>query len=146
MPVDARAVIRDLLATQLVDEAIRHLWKPYEWGGNGPDTFDCSGYILYLLRKVGLWGDNDAIAQDIFLRFRPYKVTKPYKGCLVFYGDKETDIAHVVLALNERFIIGANGHDIKRVSIEPIDYRTKRYNYTDYLCQVDPTFSQKTLA
>lgn len=30
------------------------LGKPYVWAAVGPDTFDCSGLIVYALRKTGL--------------------------------------------------------------------------------------------
>jgi cell wall-associated NlpC family hydrolase len=30
-----------------LDEALSCLFRPYSWGGNGPDVFDCSGLILW---------------------------------------------------------------------------------------------------
>ncbi|MGG7178250.1 NlpC/P60 family protein [Clostridium paraputrificum] len=41
-------------ATQaaILDEAYRHLGKPYLWAGKGPNSFDCSGFTSYVYRRV----------------------------------------------------------------------------------------------
>lgn len=28
--------------------------RPYVWGASGPDSFDCSGFIMYVFKKVGI--------------------------------------------------------------------------------------------
>lgn len=33
--------------------AISRIGKPYVWGGNGPDQFDCSGLVAWAYRQVG---------------------------------------------------------------------------------------------
>lgn len=47
-----------LYATQndlkrLVSIAKKELGKPYIWGGNGPDGYDCSGFVSYCYRTLG---------------------------------------------------------------------------------------------
>lgn len=37
----------------LVEEARRHIGAPYVWATAGPTTFDCSGLVVYCLRKIG---------------------------------------------------------------------------------------------
>ena len=39
-------------ADNALDEALSCLSKPYIWGGNGPDTFDCSGLIIWSYRQA----------------------------------------------------------------------------------------------
>lgn len=38
---------------KLVSVAVKQLGKPYIWGGNGPDGFDCSGFVNYCYRALG---------------------------------------------------------------------------------------------
>lgn len=41
-------------AAQVVAGAQAELGKPYQWGGVGPDSFDCSGLIDFLYGEVGV--------------------------------------------------------------------------------------------
>ena len=41
-------------ANALVNEASKHLGKPYVWGAKGPNSFDCSGFVYYCLNQVGV--------------------------------------------------------------------------------------------
>ncbi|MDY3918095.1 MAG: NlpC/P60 family protein [Candidatus Limivivens sp.] len=48
-----------LLATksklkQLVSVGKKEVGKPYIWGGNGPDGYDCSGFVSYCYRSIGI--------------------------------------------------------------------------------------------
>lgn len=38
----------------LVQYALVHKGKPYVWGANGPDSFDCSGLVNYVCKLAGL--------------------------------------------------------------------------------------------
>lgn len=38
----------------LIAYSAEFLGKPYKYGGNGPDSFDCSGYIKYVYKKFGI--------------------------------------------------------------------------------------------
>lgn len=46
--VDARDV-----ADAIIEEAKRYLGRPYQWAGNGPDRFDCTGFTKYVYAKFG---------------------------------------------------------------------------------------------
>lgn len=37
-----------------VAEARRHAGKPYAYGASGPNAFDCSGFVQYVYRQVGV--------------------------------------------------------------------------------------------
>lgn len=41
------------VADAIIKEAGRHLGKPYVYGGNGPESFDCTGFTCYVYRKFG---------------------------------------------------------------------------------------------
>lgn len=40
-------------AAKLIATAKTHLGAPYVWGGKGPDTFDCSGFVYYCINEMG---------------------------------------------------------------------------------------------
>jgi cell wall-associated NlpC family hydrolase len=122
----------------LIEVALSHLFKPYTWGGNGPDSFDCSGYVIACLSKIGRWPVGvDDTAHGIYNRFKRYTTETPYRGNLVFWGSTER-IHHIAIILNNRAVIGAHGRDIRKVTVEPIDYRIKRYNLSDFVAYCDP--------
>lgn len=44
------AVSREVQA--VLDEAHKHLGKPYQWGATGPSSFDCSGFTQYVYKQA----------------------------------------------------------------------------------------------
>ena len=50
---DSVAVTPSELADRIIEEAYRHLGKPYRWAGNGPRSFDCTGLTQYVYKKFG---------------------------------------------------------------------------------------------
>lgn len=50
---DSVTVTPSELADRLIEEAYRHLGKPYRWAGNGPRAFDCTGFTQYVYKKFG---------------------------------------------------------------------------------------------
>jgi cell wall-associated NlpC family hydrolase len=41
-------------AAQAIAYARNQIGKPYQWGGTGPDTFDCSGLVMMAYRAAGI--------------------------------------------------------------------------------------------
>ena len=41
-------------AKAAVEEAKKHLNTPVKWGGNNPSGFDCSGFVQYCYKQVGV--------------------------------------------------------------------------------------------
>lgn len=39
---------------QIVSKAKQYLGVPYKWGGTDPSGFDCSGFVYYVLRSLGI--------------------------------------------------------------------------------------------
>lgn len=52
----------------IVNTALAQLGKPYQWGGNGPLTFDCSGLIKYVYNRAGIQVPRIASAQATYGR------------------------------------------------------------------------------
>jgi cell wall-associated NlpC family hydrolase len=41
-----------------VSQAEAEIGKPYQWGGAGPDTFDCSGLVMWAYAQIGVHLDH----------------------------------------------------------------------------------------
>ena len=54
-----------VLGDELVNLAMEYLGCPYRWGGNGPSSFDCSGFVGYVYRQFGY--SLERVANDIYL-------------------------------------------------------------------------------
>jgi cell wall-associated NlpC family hydrolase len=57
--VEVRASVAGLsvgssVGAAAVAEAARHVGKPYRYGATGPGSFDCSGFVQYVYRQVGV--------------------------------------------------------------------------------------------
>ena len=80
----------------LITEAEKHLGYPYVWGGSSPSTsFDCSGFVSYVLTSSGLCNIGRLGAQGLYNISA--RVSDPQPGDLVFFvGTYDTaGISHV---------------------------------------------------
>ncbi len=50
----SRSTTRSSIGARVVAEASRHRGKPYVYGANGPNSFDCSGFVQYVYGRVGI--------------------------------------------------------------------------------------------
>ena len=73
----------------------------------GYHVADCSGYIVYLLRKLGVY-ENDANANDLLAMCDAH--VKPRTGYLAFRLDG-TRAVHVGVCTDEEHVIQARGTD-----------------------------------
>src|SRR5687767_6941656 len=51
-------------AAEPVELAARLIGRPYVWGAEGPDAFDCSGLMQYIFAKFGIDLPRRAIDQS----------------------------------------------------------------------------------
>lgn len=70
--------------SSIVVYASNFLGKPYQWGGNGPDTFDCSGLVKYVYAQYGINLPRVASAQQTVGIAVSKDQLEP--GDLVFFG------------------------------------------------------------
>ena len=83
--------------------AISRQGRPYQWGGNGPNEFDCSGLVIWAYRQVNNdlilrisdFYSRDATMDDIY-RYNIKKIhpTELEAGDIVFFTNNENRITH----------------------------------------------------
>ncbi|SDM54577.1 Putative peptidoglycan binding domain-containing protein [Fictibacillus solisalsi] len=66
----------------IVDEAKKYTGTPYEWGGETPDGFDCSGYLNYIFDRAANI-DLPRVVKDIHKEGT--SVDSPQAGDIVFF-------------------------------------------------------------
>jgi peptidoglycan DL-endopeptidase CwlO len=86
-----------------VDTALAQVGKPYVWGGNGPNGFDCSGLTSFAWRAAGVTIPRTSRAQFSGLRNVTRAQLQP--GDLVFYN---SPISHVAMYVGNDTIVEAS--------------------------------------
>lgn len=118
----------DDVSMEMLDEAIkakplfqflsRQLGKPYRYGAEGPDAFDCSGLVQYAYAKMGL--KLPRTAQEQATLGVPVKKRDLQFGDLVFFCRDGKNIHHVGIYLSGGFMIHApqSGTPVKISSVD----------------------------
>jgi cell wall-associated NlpC family hydrolase len=94
--------------------AMQFAGAPYEWAGNGPFSFDCSGFVQKVLREFdsSMYDERDRTAQGIFEYFRDLGHSSGLgRDSLLFFGQSQNNITHVAIALSDTLMIEAGGGD-----------------------------------
>ncbi|EOA5910693.1 invasion associated endopeptidase [Listeria monocytogenes] len=97
-------------ASAIIAEAQKYLGKAYSWGGNGPTTFDCSGYTKYVFAKAGISLPRTSGAQYASTTRISESQAKP--GDLVFF-DYGSGISHVGIYVGNGQMINAQDNGVK---------------------------------
>jgi hypothetical protein len=94
-------------ADDVVDLAARLVGRPYVWGAEGPNAFDCSGLVQYVHQKLGIELPRRAISQS--------KAGKPAgtrlrRGDLLFFSSdaRRSLVTHVGLYEGDGVMIEAS--------------------------------------
>ncbi|MET9730018.1 C40 family peptidase [Streptomyces sp. NPDC006458] len=94
--------------------AVQQIGKPYEWGAEGPGTYDCSGLTSQAWASAGTSIPRTSQEQWAQLPHIPLSELRP--GDLVIY---HPDATHVALYLGEGMIVHAPRTG-ERVTVAPI--------------------------
>ena len=81
------------------------LGKPYEWAGNGPSSFDCSGLTVWAFRSVGI-----ALPRTTYGQVGmgvPVDRASIQPGDLVFFDTDGSGPSHVGIATSATTVISA---------------------------------------
>ena len=105
----------------LITEAEKYLGYPYVWGGSSPSTsFDCSGFVSYVLTNSGLCNTGRLGAQGLYNISTP--VSNPQPGDLVFFvGTYDTSgVSHVGIYVGDGMMLHCG---------DPIQYSNLNTSY-----------------
>lgn len=115
---------RDLI----VMSAFAQVGKPYQYGGNGPDAFDCSGLVRYAYRIGGT--QTPRTTATLFASGRAIALQQAQPGDLLFYAldPNRSAPSHVVFYLgdNEGIHAPSSGSPIRAVRLS-IPYFSQRF-------------------
>lgn len=85
IPGNAGEPLGDGSFAALLYEAEKHLGKPYVFGASGPDTFDCSGFVCYVLNRSGTASVGHTSAQGLYNLCTPVSRDEAKPGDLIFF-------------------------------------------------------------
>ena len=113
-----------LARKQVVEMSLAQLGKPYVWAAVGPDTFDCSGLIVYCYKSIGITLPHYSRSQYAMTMKITKEELKP--GDLVFIGEttSPSTIGHVMMYIGGGYTIEApRTGDV--VKIRPLSARSE---------------------
>ena len=101
------------------DPCLLYTSYPYVWGGSNPDTsFDCSGFVSYVLTNSGLVNTGRLGAQGLYNISTPVSKANAQPGDLIFFvGTYDTPgVSHVGIYVGDGVMIHC-GDPIQYTSI-----------------------------
>lgn len=112
---------------KVLKTAMSLLGKPYRYGAEGPDSFDCSGYVMYVFKTVGF--DLPHLASDQANYGMPVDKENLTPGDIVFFSYYEgKGIEHSGIYIGDNRFIHASSSK-KSVVISEIDTPYYASNY-----------------
>ena len=78
------------VADDIIKEAGQHLGKPYKYAGNGPESFDCTGFTCYVFNKSGYKLSRTSSDQAKNGREVKGGIENYQKGDLIIFGGRST--------------------------------------------------------
>lgn len=115
------------LGQQIVAYAQQFLGRPYVWGGNGPNSFDCSGFTKFVYAHFGYSINRTASAQ--LKNGVSVSRSELQAGDLVFFynGKVSTPVSHVGIYIGDGNFIHAssNSYTVEISSLYARNYDQK---------------------
>jgi cell wall-associated NlpC family hydrolase len=97
-----------------VREAQRQIGKPYQYGGNGPNSFDCSGLTRWAWREAGV--DLPRRSRDQYAAYPKVSRANLKPGDLIAYGNPVSHIA-VYAGNGEMVEAPRSGNRVRQVPV-----------------------------
>lgn len=125
------AYLTDAKFATLIEEAEKYLNYPYVWGGSNPATsFDCSGFVSYVLTNSGLVNTGRLGAQGLYNICTPVSKANAKPGDLVFFqGTYDTPgVSHVGIYVGDGVMLHC-GDPIQYTSINTSYWQSHFYAF-----------------
>lgn len=123
-PVDSAPA----LAGRAAEQALSMVGKPYRYGGNTPQGFDCSGLVQYSYGRVGVKLPHGT--GNLLRASRPISRSRLQRGDLVFFTQEGRKSSHVALYLGENRFVHAPSSG-KKVHIAAFDNPYWKRHFTE---------------
>jgi hypothetical protein len=109
--LDHSAEKKDLLCETLIEQ----LGKPYVYGKDGPDSFDCSGLVEYVYSKIGVKLPR-VVADQAYIGNYIEKENLRF-GDIVFFSNDGINLTHAGIYIGSGYMIHApKSGDVVKIS------------------------------
>jgi cell wall-associated NlpC family hydrolase len=120
--------VRNRFGTVVLRKAKAEKGKPYRWGATGPNAFDCSGLVGYVMKHVGVNG-LPRTANSIAHSKKVHRISKSHKkrGDLIFFASG-SHVYHVAIYAGNGMIWHApgSGKHVQKAKIWTSGYEVGR--------------------
>jgi hypothetical protein len=95
-------------AKQIIDVATSKVGCKYSWGAKGPNSFDCSGFIQWIFKQIGINAPAPVTKQATLGKEIAYNNMQP-GDIIAYYSSSSPSNRHIVLYAGNGNIIHAKG-------------------------------------
>ena len=112
------------LGQRAVYEASRHKGQPYVYGAAGPTRFDCSGFTLYVYKRLGRSLPHTSAQQYTARGVRHIAKSSRTTGDLIFMRNSSGRIVHVGIyaGSNRWWVAPKSGDHVKLQTLYSSNY------------------------
>lgn len=116
----------------MIAEAEKYLGYPYVWGGSSPSTsFDCSGFVCWVINHSGVGNVGRTTAQGIFNYTTPIAPSEAKPGDIIFFTgtyNSGSAVSHVGIYAGNGMMIHC-GNPISYASVNTPYWQSHFYSY-----------------
>ncbi|ASF38569.1 cell wall hydrolase [Halobacillus halophilus] len=114
-------------STSLLKEAKKYLGTPYQWGGESPSGFDCSGFLQYVFAKEGIRIPRTVASIYTHSSLESVSHSNRQPGDIVFFETYKPGASHAGIYLgNNQFIHSGSTYGISIATLTS-NYWSSRY-------------------
>lgn len=115
-------------AELLIQYGFKQLGKPYIFGANGPDAWDCSSFTQHTFRQIGIHLPRTALEQSKVGQYVEFSDMK--RGDLVFFETYKKGASHVGIYLgNGKMLHAGTSYGVSVTDLNT-DYWKERYLFS----------------